>query len=421
IDAPFNTMIWIFLPLFVSAHFIEKSSKKQLLFNLTTPYGRPQTLKVNATSRVEIRLSSCQFNPGELISSSKDAEIVLYPRDLLRILTDTSKGCPVDPFYGEPTANASVYVSITTKDLPANYSINWLKRENGVKFEVNSSRYFTQTFNVQLRKGLFLHTSLSLNSSIEVSIGGCVQQQGFFLFNLSSPSSHSLNLTSTSLVDLIEKILCPSDSLLYHGDNIDLYLIIKSRTPFSSGLLHISHSVDDGSIMRNGPRIKRNIDTCFSLEEKKVQYSHIDPIEGREAEEIQLDVYVKSGRVRLSILGCDDSPPLSMGEFIPGMHSIIMNSILESIHCNYTVKTGFPISLEGIVKSSGQIKLRVKEDSTSTILFKLEYVIILVLVLLLIFLFSYFVCYRFGIRRRAKAKISSEKKPSISVIETSWH
>ncbi|KAF8370765.1 hypothetical protein PRIPAC_77194, partial [Pristionchus pacificus] len=417
---PLTMLLLLFLPL-ISADFLEKSSKALKLYNLSSPYANPQVLKVNASSPVELRVSSCQFNGGALLATSNNAEIALFPSELLKLMTDTSVGCPVDPFYGEPTANQSVYVSVSSKDSPVNYSISFPKQEHTFKFEVNSSRYYSLTVNVDVRKGLFIHSSLALNSSIEFSVAGCVQQQGYTLFNLSSPHSHSLNLSSSSLIDLVEKILCPSDSLLYHGENIDLYFIVKSSTPFSSGLLHISSSVHEAARLKDGPRIKRNIDACFSLEERATQYSHIDPIDADEEEEVELDVYVKSGRLRVSLLGCDSSPPLSLGEFIPGMHTVIMNSLLEPSHCNYTVRTGLPLTLEGILKSEGHIKLRTKGDDSSGILFKLEYVIILVLILLVIFACTYSICYRLGMRRRAIAKFSTEKKPSISVIETSWH
>ncbi|GMR47319.1 hypothetical protein PMAYCL1PPCAC_17514, partial [Pristionchus mayeri] len=415
-------LIWLFLPLISSAEYLEKGSKVQKFFNLTTPYEHHHILRVNASAPVEIRLSSCQFNGGSLLASSKDAEIVLFPSLLLKLMTDSSAGCPVDPFYGEPSANASVYVSVTSQEQAVNYSISWPKYEHTFKFEANSSRHFSLKVNVDVQKGLYIHSSLSINSSIELSVAGCIQQQGFSLFNLSSPLSNALNLSSASLIDLVEKILCPSDSLLYHGENIDLYFIIKSLTPLSSGLLQIAPSVHNDTKSLDGPRIKRNIDSCFSLEERAIQYSHIDPIHSESEEEIQLDVHVESGRLRVSILGCDDSPPFSLGEFLPGMHTVIMNSLLESLHCNYTVRSGFPLSLEGILKSQGQIKLRTKSDEdSSSILFKLEYVIILVLILLLIFACTYTICYRLGMRKRARGKISSEKKPSISVIETSWH
>ncbi|GMS95181.1 hypothetical protein PENTCL1PPCAC_17356, partial [Pristionchus entomophagus] len=413
-------LIWLFLPLVTSSQLTSKSLKVQQIFNLTAPYDHPQVLKVNASAPVEIRLSSCQFNEGSLLAISKVAEMTLFPSDLLKLMTETSAGCPVDPFYGEPTVNSSVYVSVNAKEKGVNYSISWPKHEHNFKFEVNSSRFYSLTVNIDVQKGLFIHSSLALNSSIEFSVAGCVQQQGYPLFNLSFPLSHSLNLSSSSLIDLVEKILCPSDSLLYHGENIDLYFIIKSRTPLSSGLLLIAPSVHNEKSF-DGPRIKRNIDACFSLEERAVQYSHIDPIYSGEDEEVQLDIYVKSGRLRVSITGCDDSPLVSLGEFIPGMHTVIMNSLLEPSHCNYTVRTGIPLALEGILKSEGQIKLRRKGYEESSILFKVEWVIILLLILLIILISTYSLCYRLGLRRRARAKISSEKKPSISVIETSWH
>lgn len=73
---------------------------------------------------------------------------------------------------------------------------------------------------------------------------------------------------------------------------IDIVLF-QSSTPFSSGLLHISSSVHEAARLKDGPRIKRNIDACFSLEERAIQYSHIDPIDAGDEEEVELDVYVK--------------------------------------------------------------------------------------------------------------------------------
>lgn len=158
-------LLLFFLPL-ISADFLEKSSKALKLYNLSSPYAHPQVLKVNASSPVEvknfyclqvlsnlkIRVSSCQFNGGALLATSKDAEIAVFPSELLKLMTDTSVGCPVDPFYGEPTANQrfhllyhaklynifSVYVSVSSKDSPVNYTISFPKQEHTFKFEVNS-------------------------------------------------------------------------------------------------------------------------------------------------------------------------------------------------------------------------------------------------------------------------------------------